>query len=123
VRLVRVDRVGADAFQPERVTVGLTSAPAGVYLRLSASPITVADPPPSFAHYAPSMLRSTHARVVFSYSLDGVTYTPLGDPFVSKPGRWVGAQMGVFSQAASGRPAYAATRVGWTDVESFEVAP
>jgi beta-xylosidase len=123
VRLVRVDRVGADAFKPERVTVGLNEAPASVYLKLSASPVTVAEPPPNFAHYAPSMLRSTHAKVVFSYSLDGVTYTPLGEPFVSKPGRWVGAQMGVFSQAASGRPAYAATRIGWTDVEAFEVAP
>jgi beta-xylosidase len=123
VRLVRVDRVGADAFKPEQVTVGLTQAPASVYLKLSASPVTVAEPPPNFPHYAPSMLRSIHARVVFSYSLDGLTYTPLGEPFVSKPGRWVGAQMGVFSQAAAGRPAYTATRIGWTDVEAFEVAP
>lgn len=123
VRLIRVDRLGADAFQPEQVLVGLPSAPSVIHLRLRATPVTVVDPPPNFPHYAPSMLRSLHARVQFSYSLDGQTYVPLGAPFVSKPGRWVGAQLGVFSQAAADRPAFSAPRVGWTDVDSFEVTP
>jgi hypothetical protein len=85
--------------------------------------VTVADPPPGFSPYWPSMLRSTHAEVTFSYSLDGVTYKPAGEPFVSKPGRWVGAQMGLFAQAPSGTPSNTSTRIGWSDVEEFLVGP
>jgi beta-xylosidase len=121
--LVRVDRAGADAFKPEQVTKVLETAPATVWLRLSAEPVTVADPPPGFSPYWPSMLRSTHAKVTFSYSLDGVTYRPVGEPFVSKPGRWVGAQMGLFAQAPSGTPSNTSTRIGWSDVEEFLVGP
>lgn len=121
--LVRVDRTGADAFKPEQVTTVLETAPATVWLRLSAEPVTVADPPPSFSPYWPSMLRSTHAKVTFSYSLDGVSYKPVGEPFVSKPGRWVGAQMGLFAQATSGTPSNTSTRIGWSDVEEFLVGP
>jgi beta-xylosidase len=123
LRLVRVDRLGADAFEPETATVGLATAPATVYLRLSAEPVTVADPPPGFAPYWPSMLRSTHTTLTFSYSLDGVTYQALGAPFVSRQGRWVGAQVGLFAQAPAGTPANTATRVGWTDVDGFWVTP
>ena len=122
-RLVRVDRMGADAFKPETTTVGLATAPASVYLRLSAEPITVSDPPPGFAPYWPSMLRSTHAKVSFSYSLDGVSYQALGAPFVSRQGRWVGAQVGLFAQAPAGTPANTSTRIGWTDVDGFWVTP
>nr|WP_295107187.1 hypothetical protein [uncultured Caulobacter sp.] len=61
------------------------------------------------------MLRSVQAKVVFSYSLDGVTFQPVGEPFVSKPGRWVGAQVGLFAQAPTG--------IGWADVDDFVVAP
>jgi len=32
----------------------------------------------------------------FTYSEDGQTFTPLGQPFVAKPGRWVGAKTGFF---------------------------
>jgi beta-xylosidase len=118
-RLVRVDRLGADAFKPETVEVGLEAAPDTVYLRLQAEPVTVADSPPGFSPYWPSMLRSIHAKVSFSYSLDGVTYRTLGAPFVSKPGRWVGAQVGLFAQAPAGTPSNTATRIGWTDVDGF----
>jgi hypothetical protein len=107
---------------PRPSTVGLETAPDTVYLRLQAEPVTVADPPPGFSPYWPSMLRSIHAKVSFSYSLDGVTYTPLGAPFVSKPGRWVGAQVGLFAQAPAGTPSNTATRIGWTDVDGFWLA-
>jgi beta-xylosidase len=121
--LVRVDRAGADAFKPEQVTTVLETAPATVWLRLSAEPVTVADPPPGFSPYWPSMLRSTHAKVTFSYSLDGVSYRTVGEPFVSKPGRWVGAQMGLFAQAPSGTPSNTSTRIGWSEFEEFLVGP
>lgn len=31
----------------------------------------------------------------FSYSPDGESYTPIGEPFQSTPGRWIGAKVGV----------------------------
>ncbi len=120
-QLVRVDRQGADKFQPERVEVALAKAPAAVWLRISAEPIVVADPPPDFSPYWPSMLRSRHARVTFSYSLDGKAFTNVGSPFVSRPGRWVGAQVGLFAQAPSGTPSNTATRIGWTDFDGLWV--
>jgi len=121
--LVRVDRPGADAFKPQRETTVLDKAPDTVWLRLSAEPVTVAEPPPGFTPFWPSMLRSVHAKLTFSYSLDGLTYHPVGEPFVSKPGRWVGAQMGVFAQAPTGTPSNTSTRIGWADVEDFQVGP
>lgn len=119
--LVRVDRLGANSFQPERVDTIIAKAPASVWLRMNVEPVVVTDPPPDFAPYWPSMLRSTHARVTFSYSLDGVTFTPVGAPFISRPGRWVGAQMGIFAQAPAGTPANTATRIGWTDFDGVWV--
>lgn len=121
--LVRVDRPGADASRPQRETTVLGTAPDTVWLRLAAEPVTVAEPPPGFTPYWPSMLRSVHAKVTFSYSLDGVAYQSVGEPFVSKPGRWVGAQMGVFAQAPTGTPSNTSTRIGWADVEDFLVGP
>jgi beta-xylosidase len=121
VRLVRVDRPGAAISQPETVAVALADAPSEVVLRLSAEPVTMPEPPPGFSPYFPSMLRSVHARVSFSYSLDGRSFTPAGAPFVSRPGRWVGAQIGLFAQAPSGTPANVATSVGWADFDDFRV--
>jgi beta-xylosidase len=42
------------------------------------------------------------ARAAFSYSLDGVRYTPAGAPFDATMGRWVGAQIGLFATGAPG---------------------
>ncbi|CAN7434478.1 glycoside hydrolase 43 family protein [Phenylobacterium sp. LjRoot225] len=123
LRLVRVDRPRAAASQPETVAVALAEAPPEVVLRISAEPVTVPEPPPGFSPYFPAMLRSVHARVRFSYSLDGRRFTALGAPFVSRPGRWVGAQIGLFAQAPSGTPAYVATSVGGADFDDFRIGP
>jgi beta-xylosidase len=121
--LVRVDRLGADRFQPERVDVVLPKAPPTLWLRMTAEPVVQSDPPPDFAPYWPSMLRSTHARVQLSYSLDGESFTTVGAPFVSRPGRWVGSQIGLFAQAPAGTPSNTSTRIGWTDFDGFWVTP
>jgi len=47
----------------------------------------------------------------FSYSLDGAKYTPIGAQFTAKMGRWVGAQMGLFS----------AGNAGHADIDYFRV--
>jgi beta-xylosidase len=101
----------------------LVQADQDIWLRLRAAPVTVPDPVPDFAPYWPSMLRSTHAKMVFEYSLDGQNFTPLGDPFVTRPGRWVGAQIGLFAQAPSDTPAFSATTVGYADFDWFRFTP
>lgn len=43
---------------------------------------------------------------------DGSWIIAIGEPVVVRPGRWVGAQPGLFAQSPAGTPAFAATRVG-----------
>lgn len=54
------------------------------------------------------------AQVQFTYSIDGKSYVAAGAPFSATKGRWVGAQMGLFSVADQ-----AAT--GYLDVDYFRV--
>ena len=49
----------------------------------------------------------------FSYSVDGVQYTPIGAQFTARMGRWVGAQMGLFSAGVGGH----------ADIDYFRVTP
>lgn len=105
----------------EAVSLGPQFAGDRIWLRLSVSPIEVTVPPPDFTPYWPSMLRETHARTQFSYSLDGVTFVPLGAVFDGLSGRWVGAQIGLFAQAGSGTPAATATTVGHADFDWFRI--
>ncbi|MFV3126476.1 glycoside hydrolase 43 family protein [Niveispirillum sp. KHB5.9] len=129
VRLVQVTRLKADhggregKFQASSETV--LTAPVAVtgpiHVRARFEPVTVAEPEPNFPHSWPSMRRSTHARVQFSYSLDGGTFTNIGKEFQTLPGRWVGTQVGLFAQAPSGTPAFAATRVGFAEFGAFTV--
>ncbi|GGZ44916.1 glycoside hydrolase family 43 protein [Asticcacaulis endophyticus] len=123
VKLVQVTRPRANAGGSETVLTAPVRVDGPVWVRARFEPVTVADPVPQFPHYWPSMLRSTHARVAFSYSLDGVSFTPVGTGMMTQPGRWVGTQIGLFAQAASGTPAFVATRVGYAQFDNFSVVP
>jgi beta-xylosidase len=131
-RLVQVTRLKADMgvnggrIQPSAETV--LTAPVEVngpvHVRLSFSPVVVAEPAPDMSApnampYWHSMLRSTHAKVAFSYSLDGVNFLPIGPAFTTQPGRWVGTQVGLFAQAPGGTPSNTATRAGYADFDYF----
>lgn len=52
----------------------------------------------------------------FAYSLDGVTQHDIGQPFTAAMGRWVGAQMGLFSIAP-------VADAGHADFDDFRVIP
>lgn len=55
--------------------------------------------------------------VQFSYSLDGKKFKPLGEAFLAKEGKWIGAKTGVFCT----RPAKERVDGGWVDVDFFRV--
>jgi Beta xylosidase C-terminal Concanavalin A-like domain len=57
---------------------------------------------------------SAEAKTQFAYSLDTKTFTPIGDQFSASKGRWVGAQMGLFSLGKSS--------TSFVDVDYFRVA-
>ncbi|WP_313806579.1 glycoside hydrolase 43 family protein [Sphingobium sp.] len=107
-------------------SIGVTQGPPlridRVWLRVQARPVIITVPPPGFSPYWPSMLRETHMRLVFSYSLDGTVFTPFGQPFETRPGRWVGTQVGLFAQAAFGTPSAVATTVGHADFDWFRIS-
>lgn len=56
---------------------------------------------------------SAGAKTQFSYSLDGKTFIAIGNSFTATVGRWVGAQMGVFSLGTNDK--------SFVDVDYFRV--
>ena len=124
IQLVQGWRNGVEPVAAEQRSYGpVVARETPIWLRLQARPVTVRVPPPDFTPYWPSMLREAHARVQFSYSVDGEHFVPLGSEFESRPGRWVGAQIGLFAQAQDGTPASVATWVGFADFDWFRITP
>jgi hypothetical protein len=54
----------------------------------------------------------------FSYSTDGVNYTPVGTEFTAKKGRWIGAKVGLFAVRATSAEGH---EVGYADFDWFRV--
>jgi hypothetical protein len=52
----------------------------------------------------------------FSFSVDGVTFSAIGEPFTARPGRWIGAKVGIFAVGAG-----AEREMGYTDFDWFRV--
>ncbi|MDR2937240.1 MAG: glycoside hydrolase, partial [Rikenellaceae bacterium] len=51
----------------------------------------------------------------FNYSTDGRKFTPFGNEFTAKEGRWIGAKVGLFAnRTATGSG-------GWADVDYFRI--
>lgn len=119
MKLVTVVRPQANENGPETEHVVLANAPATVWLGLVAEPVRVAQPPPSFSPFWPSMLQTTYIRIRFQYSTDPQNSVSVGDPIDLPPGVWVGSQVGIFSVAPSGTPAFVATETGWADYDGF----
>ncbi len=123
-RVVQATRRDADKGAAETIAAGPALPPEGaLWLRMTATPVTVRNPVPDFSPYWPAMLRSRHAETRFAYSLDGTTFVRLGAPFVSRPGRWVGAQIGIFAAASGGTPAFTANTTGHAEYDWVRVTP
>ncbi len=65
------------------------------------------------------MAVSEGAKTQFSYSLDGLAYTNIGEPFIAVMGRWVGAQMGLFSISENKN----VSKNNYVDVDYFRMTP
>jgi beta-xylosidase len=120
IRLVMVTRQKSNLNGEETTAVAPLKVDGTVWLRARFEPVSSDDPGGNVIKAWPR-LPSTHARVTFSYSIDGVTFVTLGQPMTTTPGRWVGAQIGLFAQAASGTPAFTATKTGFADFDHFQI--
>ena len=61
-------------------------------------------------------MRVEAGQASFFYSTDGKRYSPAGAAFTLTRGRWVGAQMGLFSVGSKAGSGHA-------DIDYFRVAP
>jgi beta-xylosidase len=59
---------------------------------------------------------SPNAECRFSYSEDGITFTPIGETFVSKPDKWIGAKVGIFCNSL-----FEARNGGYADFDWFRI--
>jgi beta-xylosidase len=59
---------------------------------------------------------SREAECTFSYSIDGLKYSVLGGSFKVKPGRWIGAKVGLFSVGTT-----SANDAGYADFDWFRI--
>jgi hypothetical protein len=47
---------------------------------------------------------SAGAACRFAWSADGVRFTELGEPFIAREGKWIGAKVGLFAVARRDEP-------------------
>jgi hypothetical protein len=52
----------------------------------------------------------------FEWSRDGRTFTPFGEPFTAREGKWIGAKVGLFAVAPAG-----AARTGHADFDYLRI--
>jgi len=121
--LEQVTRLDANAGGTETKTVANVKITGDIWLKVHMEPRIVPATPDTGAVQWPAMSQAIDAQVTFSYSTDGEHFTPLGDGFTARPGRWVGAQIGLFAQAPTGTPSTVATRNGWAEFGGFHIAP
>jgi hypothetical protein len=80
---VQIRRVtfGADAPPTEQVEASVNGLKGAVWLRVGVEPEAVCN---------------------FSYSADGVNFTPLGRAFTARTGGWIGCKVGLICLGESG---------------------
>ncbi|HTD24647.1 MAG TPA: glycoside hydrolase 43 family protein [Terriglobales bacterium] len=83
----------ADRHAPERVSASIPVKGKTFYLRAGVSKQAVAS---------------------FSYSSDGINFTPIGEPFTARQGRWIGAKVGIFAVGPG-----TSREIGYADFDWF----
>jgi beta-xylosidase len=87
--------LNADKGKPDAVSNDTKLVDGNIYLRVSVT---------------------QNATCQFFYSRDGIQFIPVAGSFQAKPGRWVGAKMGIYC-SRSGKT----NDAGWVDVDWFRV--
>ena len=62
---------------------------------------------------------SADAACEFGYGADGKTFTPLGEPFKARQGRWIGARLGLFALRTGTTREYGYADFDWFRFESI----
>lgn len=60
---------------------------------------------------------SPDAQCRFSYSIDGGQFMPVGELFTAKPGKWVGAKVGLYCLSQAGSKAGGYLDADWFRIE------
>lgn len=94
--LVAASCVDADKGRPEQLEQQIALSKNEVFLRATVRAGAVID---------------------FSYSIDGHKFIKIGEPFTAKPGRWVGAKMGLFCSGITKKNDAGVARFDWFRVE------
>lgn len=63
-------------------------------------------------------LAMDEGKVLFSYSLDGKDFRPIGQAFTAQPGAWIGAKVGIFASGESNSGEF-----GYADFDWFRFTP
>jgi beta-xylosidase len=66
--------------------------------------------------YVRVIVSSPDAQCIFSYSEDGINFKTIGKPFTAKPGRWIGAKVGLFCISGAG-----VRHGGYADIDWFRI--
>ena len=119
-QLQQITCKGADKGKPEDVKVIKTFSPSAadkvdyqpalhrsMYLRLNVKYIGGKNSDGTNKH---------EAHVQFAYSEDGKKFTPCGDEFTMRQGKWVGAKVGILAAETAGKKVR-----GWIDVDWFRI--
>ena len=91
--------------------INCTNAPAG-----KAEEIIEAVPVKEATVFLRVTVSAPNAQCNFSFSENGVNYTSIGKAFIAKPGRWIGAKIGLFCTAVPGT-----NNGGFADIDWFRI--
>jgi beta-xylosidase len=105
------ERAGLLVFGTDYAWVGVEQKPAGRAVVVKTSLGASEETPEEEAASLPAPLGPVHLRVEwrsgglcrFAVSFDGRNFTTFGSTFAARPGRWVGAKVGLFAAATSGQ--------------------
>ena len=85
--------IDAEHGKPEQKLQSVSVNSSMLYFKVT---ITNIDPSDNQHHNAENGGYG-NASCSFSYSEDGITYQPIGEPFEAKKGKWVGSKVGIFA--------------------------
>lgn len=115
------DRAGLIVFGADYAWVGVRRTGGAVHV-VAASARAAADGTPEDvvtgasipgqAVYVRASVREGGV-VAFSYGVDHRAFAPIGEPFTARPGKWVGAKMGLFAARPAGIRSAGHARIDW----------